>query len=194
MNPINLIRIGLRIRQIRKGRNFSLQDIADRSGLSKSLISKVENFRTIPSLSVLSRIAETLKVKVAEIVEGIEEENRDVYVVTRKNERKILQRESAKGFIYELLITENADSSLFESFVLTLEKGAKRKPVSTDGHEFLFMLKGTIEFRYGKEKIILKKGDSIFFDGRTPHVPENIGKSEAKFLVVYVLNKQPLAN
>lgn len=185
----NLIKIGIRIRQIRKERNFSLQDVADRSGLSKSLISKVENFRTIPSLLVLSKIAEVLKVTVAEIVKDIEEKNKHVYVVARKNERKILQRESAKGFIYELLITENTNNSLFESFVLILEKGAKRKPVSTDAHEFLFILKGEIEFYYGKEKIILKKGDSIFFNGRTPHVPKNIGKNQAKFLVVYLLNK-----
>ncbi len=185
----NLIKIGLRIRQIRKERNFSLQDVADRSGLSKSLISKVENFRTIPSLPVLSKITEVLKVKVAEIVKGIEEKNEQIYIVTRKNERKILQRESAKGFIYELLMTENANNSLFESFVLTLEKGARRKSVSTDGHEFLFILKGEIKFHYGKEKIVLKKGDSIFFDGRTPHVPENMGKSEARFLVVYLLDK-----
>ena len=149
----------------------------------------MENFRTIPSLSVLSRIAAVLKVKVAEIVEGIDEENKQVYVVARKNERRILQRESAKGFIYELLITENANSSLFESFVLTLEKGATRKPIATDGHEFLFILRGEIEFHYGKEKIILKEGDSMFFDGRTPHVPENMGKSEARFLVVYLLDK-----
>ncbi len=185
----NLIKIGLRIRQVRKERNFSLQDVADRSGLSKSLISKVENFRTIPSLSVLSRIADTLNVTMAEILEGIEEENREVYVVTRRDERRILQRESAKGFTYELLITEDANNSLFESFVLTLENGARRKPVSTDGHEFLFILEGEIKFHYGKEEIILKKGDSIFFDGRTPHVPENMGKREARFLVVYLLDK-----
>jgi transcriptional regulator with XRE-family HTH domain len=189
MKKTNLIKIGLRIRQIRKERNFSLQDVAGRSGLSKSLISKVENFRTIPSLSVLSRIAEALRVTVAEIVKGIEGGNKQVYVLARKNERRILQRESAKGFIYELLITENANNSLFESFVLTLEKGARRKPVSTDGHEFLFILRGKIEFHYGKEKIILKKGDSIFFNGRIPHVPKNIRKGKAKFLVVYLLNK-----
>lgn len=185
----NLIKVGLRVKEIRKKRNFSLQDVADRSGLSKSLISKVENFRTIPSLVVLSRIAEVLKVTVAEIVKDMEKANELSYVVTRKNERKVLQRESAEGFIYELLITENTNNSIFESFVLTLKKGARRKPVSTDGYEFLFILEGEIEFHYGRERIILRKGDSIFFDGRANHVPENIGKNEAKFLVVYLLNK-----
>ena len=189
MLNIDLVKIGLHVREIRKKRNFSLQDVADRSGLSKGLISKVENFRTVPSLVVLSRIAEVLKVTLADIVKDVEKESGCSYLVCRKDERKVLQRESARGFIYELLITENVDNSIFESFVLTLEKGARRKPVSTDGCEFLFMLKGKIEFLYGKEKIILEKGDSIFFDGRTTHVPKNIGKSEAKFLAVYLLNK-----
>lgn len=185
---LNLIKIGLRIREIRKEKNFSLQDVANRSGLSKGLISKVENFRTIPSLPVLSRIADVLKVEVAEIVKGINEQKKHLYVVVRKNERETIKRESAKGFIYESLITRNITSSLFESFVLTLKKDAKRRPVSTDGDEFLLILKGKIEFHYGREKIVMKEGDSIFFDGRVPHVPENIGQGEAKFLAVYLLN------
>ena len=186
---MNLIKIGLRIREIRKEKNLSLQNIADRSNLSKSLLSKVENFRTIPSLPVLSRIADVLKVDIAEIVKGINEEKKHPYIVVRKAERERLERESAKGFVYESLITRNVTSSLFESFVLTLKKGARREPVSTDGDEFLLMLKGTISFHYGQEQIVLKGGDAIFFNGRIPHVPENIGTDEASFLAVYLLNK-----
>lgn len=184
---LNLIKIGLRIRKIRKEKNLSLQDIADRGNLSKSLISKVENFRTIPSLPVLSRIADALRVDIAEIVKGINEKQKHPYAVVKKEGREIMKRESAKGFVYESLITQNTASSLFESFVLTLKKGAERKPVSTDGDEFLLMLKGKIEFHYGKEKIVLEEGDSMFFNGRIPHVPENIGECEAKFLAIYLL-------
>ena len=189
MKNLNFIKIGLRIRKIRKEKNLSLQDVVDKSGLSKSLISKVENFRTIPSLPVLSRIADVLKVEVAEIVKGINEQKKHPYIVVRKGDRETIKRESAKGFVYESLITQNVMGSLFESFVLTLKKGAKREPISTDGDEFLLILKGKIEFHYGREKIILEEGDSMFFNGRVPHVPENIGQDEARFLAIYLLNK-----
>jgi len=187
MKKTNLIEIGLRIKQIRKKRNLSLQNLANRSELSKGFISKIENFRTIPSLHVLSKIAEALSVDMAELVKNVNQKNRQTYIAVRKNKRKIIERESAKGFIYESLITKSIKSSFFESFVLTLEKGAKRKPVSTDGDEFLLILKGEIEFEYGEEKIILREGDSMFFDGRIPHVPENIGEGKAIFLAIYLL-------
>ena len=189
MKAIDLITIGLQIRRIRKDKNLRLQEIANRTGLSKSLLSKVENFRTIPSLPVLLRISNALNVDMAELVKGINKKHKQSYIIVRKNERKIIERENARGFIYEsLVITENKKTSLFESFILTLKKDSKRKPVSTDGNEFLLILKGEIEFEYGKEKILLRNGDSIFFDGRIPHVPRNIGQSETKILVIYLLN------
>ncbi|MCK4401898.1 helix-turn-helix transcriptional regulator [bacterium] len=189
MKEINLITIGLQIRRIRKDKNLSLQEIANRTGLSKSLLSKVENFRTIPSLPVLLRISDVLNVDMAELVKGINKKHKQAYTIVRKNERKIIERENARGFTYEsLIITENKKTSLFESFILTLKKDSKRKLVSTDGNEFLFILKGKIEFEYGKEKILLRKGDSIFFDGRIPHVPRNIEQGEVKILVIYLLN------
>ena len=189
MKEINLITIGLQIRRIRKDENLSLQEIANRTGLSKSLMSKVENFRTIPSLPVLLKISDALNVDMAELVKGINKKDKQAYIIVRKNERKIIERENSRGFTYEsLIITENKKTSLFESFILTLEKGAKRKPVSTDGNEFLFILDGKIEFEYGEKKIVLEEGDSIFFDGRIPHVPRNISQSEAKILAIYLLN------
>ena len=189
MKEINLITIGLQIRRIRKDKNLSLQEIANRTGLSKSLMSKVENFRTIPSLPVLLKISDALNVDMAELVKGINKKHKQAYIIVRKNEKKIIKRENARGFTYEsLIITENKKTSLFESFILTLKRDAKRKLVSTDGNEFLFILDGKIEFEYGKKKICLMNGDLIFFDGRIPHVPKNMGQGEAKILVIYLLN------
>ena len=188
MKEINLITIGLQIRHIRKDKNLSLQEIANRTGLSKSLMSKVENFRTIPSLPVLLKISDALNVDMAELVKGISKKDKQAYVIVRKNERKIIERENSRGFTYEsLIITENKKTSLFESFILTLKRDAKRKLVSTDGNEFLFILDGEIEFEYGKKKICLMNGDSIFFDGRIPHVPRNMWQGEAKIMVIYLL-------
>ena len=79
MKEINLITIGLQIRRIRKDKNLSLQEIANRTGLSKSLMSKVENFRTIPSLPVLLKISDALNVDMAELVKGINKKHDQNY-------------------------------------------------------------------------------------------------------------------
>ena len=56
----SLFKIGLNIRQARKKRELTLSDIARHTGLSKGLLSKIENFRTLPSQPVLSAIARSL--------------------------------------------------------------------------------------------------------------------------------------
>ena len=60
--------IGLRILELRKAQKMSLRELAKRSGLSAGLLSKIENFRTVPSLSVLIEIANSLEVDVSVLV------------------------------------------------------------------------------------------------------------------------------
>src|SRR5690625_7040693 len=71
---MNLVFLAQRIREIRKKRILTLEQLAERSQLTQSVLSKVENSRVTPSLSALSRIAAALGVTLSELVEGIDEE------------------------------------------------------------------------------------------------------------------------
>jgi len=73
----------------------------------------------------------------------------------------------------------------FETVLLDVSPGSKRDKVSTDAYEFKFVLSGECFYVIEDEEVLLKEGDSIFFDGRIPHVPENRGLAPAKMLVVY---------
>ena len=66
-----LIVLGTRIKKIRKERKMTLQALADRTGLTAGLLSKIENFRTIPSLPVLVGIAAALQIDLAALFEGM---------------------------------------------------------------------------------------------------------------------------
>ena len=74
-----------------------------------------------------------------------------------------------------------------EISVLTLSPGAMRDPVSTEGYQFLFVVKGSVVYQLGDKTLELKEKDSLFFDGRIEHVPKNITKEEAFLLVMYFL-------
>ena len=91
------------------------------------------------------------------------------------------------GFTYHGLVIRSIDDLLFESSLLSVEPAARRRAVSTDGYEFLFMLRGSVDFLLGQETIRLEEGDALFFNGRIPHVPQNQGRVPAQFLAVYLV-------
>ena len=183
----SLFKIGQNIHQARRKRELTLGDIARHTGISKGLLSKIENFRTLPSLPVLAAIARSLNLKLEKLVEGIGVEAKTAGQFVGVADRLPFKREKARGFHYAALIACALGDIGFESVVLTLLPGAKRKPVSTDGHEFIFMLKGKIIFRVGSETIKLSAGDAFYFDGRLPHTPQNSTTSTAELLVIYLL-------
>jgi transcriptional regulator with XRE-family HTH domain len=185
----NLIKLGLTIRNLRKTRSLTLADLSEQTGLTAGLLSKIENFRTIPSLPVLLKIAEALQVPPAELLTGIGESAPRSWILVRKNERTAIERENSSGFKYEMLLdTESANCNL-QSMTLTIEPGAIREKVTTDGDEFIFILKGRIIFHLGEEVIDLNEGDLLFFDGNIEHVPENRNTETAVLLAVYLLKE-----
>lgn len=184
-----LFKIGQHIRQARRERNLTLADIARRTGLSKGLLSKIENFRTLPSLPVLAGIARSLNIGMENLVKNVGAETSAQHQLVRANRRVPVVREKSRGFNYAALTSRTLGNIGFESFVLILKPGAKRKAVSTDGDEFIFILRGEIQFMVGKENIRLTAGDAFYFDGRVPHVPLNLTKSSAELLVIYLLKQ-----
>ncbi|MDD2710158.1 MAG: XRE family transcriptional regulator [Verrucomicrobiae bacterium] len=189
MNPSanDLIEVGLRIRDERKNRQLTLETLAKRTDLSKGLLSKIENFRTIPSLPVLASIAQALNVDMGKLVSGIGGSTPAPYTLIKAAERKTIERDQAVGFLYQALGAKQINASVFEAFVLTLSPQSRRKRVSTEGDQFIFIIQGEVDFHLGQECLRLTAGDALFFDGRVPHVPKNPGNTDAILLAVYLL-------
>lgn len=74
-----------------------------------------------------------------------------------------------------------------EAVILDLQPGAKRNFVTTDGYEFKYVLSGTVECHIGEHVVEMQAGDSLFFDGRIPHVPVNVSDKDCSMLGVYLL-------
>jgi len=183
----SLIRIGLRIREIRKQQSLTLEQVAQRAEISKGLLSKIENFRAVPSLPVLMRIAFGLNVDAAELLKAIPIQETQNYIFIPADKRQILERDNAVGFLYQALTCQTLDTFTFDSFVLTLAADAQRDLVTTEGDEFIFILQGSIDFQLGDEHLTLHQGDALFFDGRIPHVSKSLTGQPAQLLAIYLL-------
>ena len=181
-----LIGLGERIKGIRKKDKKTISTIANAANVSNGLISRIENGRTIPSLPVLLSIINALEIKVSDFFEGMPKPSELNYIVSRFEENAIIEKEDdAKGFAYKYIFGKQLSSIGFEAVLLEVQPNSQREKVETDAYEFKYILSGECIYIIGDDEVLLKEGDSIFFDGRIPHVPINRGDVSAKMLVLY---------
>ena len=181
-----LIGIGKRLKEIRKSSNRTISDIAIKAGVTNGLISRIENGRTMPSLPVLLKLINSLEIEVTDFFMGMPQSNGANFIVSRKEENAIIEKEDeAIGFTYKYIFGKQVSSLGFETVLLEVAPNSEREKVTTDAYEFKYILSGECYYEIGEEEVLLKEGDSIFFDGRIPHVPINKGKISSKMLVVY---------
>ena len=179
--------IGAKLHELRVARGLTIEALATAAGLSKGLLSKIENFRALPSLPVLATLATALDCELAELVAEVRTQDRKPYLLVRAGEGDPVARERSRGFRYRALQAADCAGLRFQAFHLELAPGAEREGRSTDGDEFLQVLRGEVELRLGEDDLHLRPGDSLYFDGRVPHAPRNRGRSRAELLVIYLV-------
>lgn len=180
--------IGKKIRKVRRELGMTVQELADRAGVSKGLISRIENSRTIPSLPVLIAIIKGLEKDLSDFFGDIDQPNdQKKVVVIPKDELEPTTRENAVGFLYRSILDRSFGDILIQAKLLDLEPGSQRSKVETDGYEFKHILTGEVVYEIGDQIYELKAGDSIYFDGRIPHVPKNESTEPVRMLVIYIM-------
>jgi transcriptional regulator with XRE-family HTH domain len=188
------LNLGQKIKNLRQRKGWSLQQMADQSGLSQPLLSQIESEVVAPPVATLLKIAKALKVNIGYFFQ--EAESGKKAVVVRKNERKQIFRRihedpSKVGYYYESLAYPKADRHM-EPFLVQFE--VKRKEdllfFNHKGEEFLLVLEGQLEFSYEDETITLESGDSLYFDSSSPHAFRALGKKNALAVdVIYALDE-----
>lgn len=186
MEDNTIFKISNKIREIRKEKGITIQEVADRAGVSKGLISQIENNRTIPSLLVLINIINALNIDLNEFFKDFNSELDSGPVVVRKKDTySPFEKESAIGFHYKRIFTTAMDSSTMDIVLLELLPDAERPMVETEAYEYKYIISGQVEYIFNDQKISLAEGDSIFFNGRLSHTPRNVGNGKAVMLIVY---------
>jgi len=186
-----LIQISNRIKERRRDKNITVQELATLANVSKGLISQIENSRTIPSLMVLIDIIKALEIDLNEFFKDIRTPGtQSPILVMRKDEYEHFEKEHTTGFSYQRILTKFVDHTTIDIVLLELEPNATRPLVETDAWEYKYILSGDIEYLFNDEKIRLRQGDSMLFDGRIPHTPVNKGEGPASMLVVYFFEEK----
>ena len=188
MNEELLLLIGDKIKAKRTQKNITLEQLAQKAGVSKGLISQIENNRTVPSLPVLFNIIHSLDNDLKTFFEDMHDSFSNSHIlIIRKGQEKMFEKEPVKGFVYKRILTRSIVSQATDVVLLELKKNAVRKQlISTDAFECKYVIQGKIEYQIEKEVFILETGDTLFFNGRSKHRLKNIGETEALLLAIYL--------
>lgn len=183
-----LIQISNKIKEIRKQKNITVQELANKADVSKGLISQIENNRTVPSLPVLMNIVQSLNLDLNEFFKDIipKKKTQQKIIFKSPKDYQTFEKEYAKGFLYHRVFTRNIQSGPVDFVLLELKKGARRnKMIQTESYEYNYMIKGKVEYHIEDKSYIFSEGESLFFDSRQEHRLVNVGDSDALMLVVY---------
>lgn len=182
-----LPRVAKKIKALRSNKNLTLAELSKNSNVSKGLLSKIENSRTIPSLPVFLGIVNALGITLKDFFDGMDLLRGKDYLLIKKEDQQIIHKEEREGFSYRFLLSQSVPGSSMEMVLLTVQPGARSKPTITDGHEVKFILSGQCDYYINEEIIHLDEGDTLYFDASKPHMPVNRSPSPVVMLVTYYL-------
>lgn len=163
------IRIGRQIRHLRLVRGLRLRDLAEATGLSESLLSKIENDKSTPSLGGLHRIARALDTNVSHFFAAAE---RAPGIVARQGSRTVIRTGSESS---EDLAPDN-EAHLLQSLIVSVDPGGESQgPRQHQGEEVGYLLCGELELTVDGTRHLLRAGDSFMFRSDLPHAYRNTG-------------------
>ena len=174
------MKIGKELKRIRVSQGMTLEELSNKCGYSKALISRVETGSVSPSLTSLMKMVSSLGLKLHDLFTSIE---RGEASVVRKGEEKKFFTEGKSQM--EFLATDIAMKKM-EPIRITAPSGyvSGDKADMHYGEEFIFVLSGKIEITAGDDTHKLTQGDSIYLSAGTPHQWRNNSKDEAKLVSV----------
>jgi ribosome-binding protein aMBF1 (putative translation factor) len=174
----------VRSRRLEIGLNVA--QLAERTGISKGMLSKIENAQTSPSLSTLERLSSALDMPVTSLFRGLAEE-RDAVFVKAGTGPEIVRKGTRSGHTYELLGSLRGPYKRVEPLLVSLAESSEVFPLFQHaGIEILYMLSGTMDYSYGREHYRMEKGDTLQFEGDIPHGPTKLVKLPIRFLSITI--------
>jgi mannose-6-phosphate isomerase-like protein (cupin superfamily) len=178
------IRLGLRIRHARMSKGMKLRDVARKANCSESLMSRIENDKVQPSLSVLHRIAVALDLTVGQLFARSSDPGGFVW---RSGERHVVTMDpnrKGSGLTLERLIPYEQGRLLQGNIHNVAPNGGMNGPISHEGEEVGYVIEGQIELTIGSEIFLIECDDSFCFRSELSHSYRNPGPDRARIIFI----------
>ncbi len=172
--------IAVQVRKHRRARGMTVGELAVRAGISKAMLSKIENSLTSSSLTTLARLAAALDVPVTALFRGAD------------GAARVVARGRRVGHEYTLLGALRGPRKRMEAHLVTLTERSEVLPPSRHpGTELVFMLEGEMVYGHGEASYTLAPGDALQLDGEGVHGPLELVSLPIRFLSVVAYGDPP---
>ena len=179
--------LGKAIREKRLSHGLTIADVSERAGISRGMLSKLENAQTATSLDTLQRIASALGVSLSMLFRDFGVEGGSAQHVREGAGMEVVRRGTKSGHTYHLLAYDQGPTKTFEPFLITIDNQSEVFPdFEHPGTEFIYMLEGRMDYRHGEQVYSLQPGDSLTFRGEVPHGPGVLHEVPIRFITVIV--------
>ena len=176
--------IATSIRDLRKNRRLTLQQVALKAGLSKSFLSKVERCNVSISVAALSRLADALGVSIGEFFDA-EESDSEVIYVPRGQGKAVMRVHANLPYQYEVLIPRRG-MRLMQPTIITINgRKTSFELRQHPGEQFILMMEGEMTYVCGSQEFQMRPGDCLYLNARTPHGPKLKRSQSARYLAVH---------
>jgi transcriptional regulator with XRE-family HTH domain len=170
---------GDKLRSIREKKGLTMKNVAERVGVTESLISQIETNKISPSIDTLLKMVECLDIDFDYVFADFKKP-RSVQLIRRDQRKKI----SMPGIVYEQLshTTGGNGGHELEAYYIEITPGGRKgsREYWHSGQELGIILEGRGDFEYGDRTYSLAAGDSVSFASDIPHVLTNTGKGVLK--------------
>lgn len=188
------MKIGDRIRKLRLKRELSIEDVANKTAISTTTLSGIEDHSISPPLGTMILLAKALQVPLGDIFGDHAD---SPYCIVRSDDQNSVSRFGStggrSGYNYKSLGRQKQNRQM-EPFLVTLTptESPLAEPNQHEGEEILFVLEGQVKVRLADHTDILNPGDSIYYDANLPHVVACHGEQPAKIFAVIYAEKDML--
>ncbi|CAN5717868.1 helix-turn-helix domain-containing protein [soil metagenome] len=175
-------RLGSRVKELRGSRGLTLNDLAESSGVSRAMISKIERGEKNPTLVVAARISEGLGVTLSQLAGT--ERRREVAIVP--SDRRMIMRDPETGFERQLLSPTFGNRGVeFIRNVIPEGSTTGELPEHQRGvEEYIVVERGRLVATLDGEKHVLEEGDAMYFEADVTHRFDNAGVGECSYYLV----------
>lgn len=181
----NIKQIGNRLRGLREVLDIPVEQMAEVMETSLDHYLRIEAGESDPSVYRLTKVSKRFGIALDVLLFG-EEPRMNGYFVTRRGQG--LKVERSDNYEYESLASGFKGRSVepFLTVIAPLADGHRRSQNAHDGHEFNYILEGSMELCIDDKTLVLNPGDSIYFDASHPHCMHAVGTTPVKMLVVVI--------
>ncbi|MCF7854674.1 MAG: XRE family transcriptional regulator [Candidatus Pacebacteria bacterium] len=159
--------LGKEIRKVRRRQGRTMTAVAECAGMTKSMLSKIENDAALPSVAALTRLADTLGVNPGQLLEP-SAHNSTVFT-SRADREATAPVRTEKGYTFRDLALSRSGKAM-QPYLFEMRRGEIGSGHLThSGEEFVYMLEGRVRYRVGAVTYNLEPGDSLYFDAVEEH-------------------------